>query len=367
MDTDIQLDYPYSINTSNTTIASFMDLSATTAGLYLILPDSTNTNTGLVINFNNVGVNPIDIVLNDGVTLLFTIDVGAITSIYLCDNTTSNGSWRIAPFGNGVSAISNFTLQSTANSIDVTNGNITPPGGVIDIELPTFLSSINSLTDLIPGVVVVNATAPTPWYVTYIVGDSNITVTNSDGSNFGEPIVIALDSSVNITQLTVGNIVISGDLKTNTDPDEVLSITSNGSNSVVNINGVTIDTSRNISGLNNLVVEGALSSPFISKAWCRFSNTSGVIAEISYCNVSSVTYDAITFQYTINFTAPMGNIDYGVTITCSNNNSTPPLQTRIGYDIIRQLDSVVIVLSDASGEMLADIPEGVTVTIFSLT
>ena len=62
----------------------------------------------------------------------------------------------------------------------------------------------------------------------------------------------------------------------------------------------------------------------------------------------------------------MGNENYVVFITCSNNNSTPPLQTRIGYDVVRQQGSVVIVLSDASGEILEDIPEGVSVAIFSL-
>lgn len=67
----------------------------------------------------------------------------------------------------------------------------------------------------------------------------------------------------------------------------------------------------------------------------------------------------------ITFTRPMGNLNYRVFIGCANNNSTPPLAPRIGYDIVRQLNSVTIVLTDSSGEMLSDIPEGVSVMIFS--
>lgn len=62
----------------------------------------------------------------------------------------------------------------------------------------------------------------------------------------------------------------------------------------------------------------------------------------------------------------MGNTNYGVFISCANNNSTPPLPPRIGYDVVKQLNSVTIVLTDSAGEMLADIPEGVSVMIFSV-
>ena len=151
----------------------------------------------------------------------------------------------------------------------------------------------------------------------------------------------------------------------NVDENGVLNITSNGSASVINLNSAIIDVLGNLT-VNNLVVEGSFSSPNMAKAWCRFTNTSGLINLTSGFNVSGVTYNNTNNQYTISFTNQMGNENYVVLITCSNNNSTPPLQTRIGYDVVRQLESVVIVLSDASGEILQDIPEGVSIMIFSL-
>jgi hypothetical protein len=214
----------------------------------------------------------------------------------------------------------------------------------------------------IPGIVVINSNNPLPWGVVSLNGGSNITITSPDGQA-GDP-VIDLKTNVSVAQVTAGNVVINNDLITNTDANGVLNIVSNGTTSHLNLNSVLIDVVGNLTA-NNLTIEGTFNSVNTAKAWCRFTNTSGLIAVSSVYNVSSVTYNTTNNQYTINFISPMGNLNYGVFINCANNNSTPPLQTRIGYDIIRQLSSVVIVLADASGEILPDIPEGVSVMIFS--
>jgi len=362
---NIQLDYPYSANTNNVTVTDVIDVSATVLNLNIFLPDATLTSNGFSITFNNVGSNTFNIVLNDRVTTLTTIAQGAVVAIYLYDNSTINGSWRIIPFGGGTNAISALTLTSSDNSIIVTNGVITPPGGTIGVELPTIISSIQSLTNYVPGIVVVNPNNPLSWGVIALNSGSNITINNPDGST-GDP-VIDLNDTITLTQITAGNIVINNDLITNTDSGGVLSITSNGTNSVLNLNSVLVDTQGDISGVNNLTIDGTFKSPNTAKAWCRFSNTSGSLATLASYGISGITYNSTNYQYTINFTPPMGNVNYGVFITCANNNSTPPLQTRLGYDVIRQTTSVTIVLTDSSGEILPDIPEGVSVMIFSLS
>ena len=361
---NIQLDYPYSANTNNVTVTDVIDVSATALNLNIFLPDATLTSNGFSITFNNVGSNTFNIVLNDRLTTLTTIAQGAVVAIYLYDNSTINGSWRIIPFGGGTNAISALTLTSSDNSIIVTNGVITPPGGTIGVELPTIISSIQSLTNYVPGIVVVNLNNPLSWGVVALNSGSNITINNPDGST-GDP-VIDLNDTITLTQITAGNIVINNDLITNTDSGGVLSITSNGTNSVLNLNSVLVDTQGDISGVNNLTIDGTFKSPNTAKTWCRFSNTSGSLATLASYGISGITYNSTNYQYTINFTTPIGNVNYGVFITCANNNSTPPLQTRLGYDVIRQTTSVTIVLTDSSGEILPDIPEGVSVMIFSL-
>lgn len=363
--TNVQLDYPYSADVTNITVTDVIDVSATAPNLNIFLPDATLTGNGFAITFNNVGANVFNIVLNDKITVLTTVAQGVIKTIYLYDNSTVNGNWRIIPFGGGTNAISALNLTSSDNSITVTNGAITPPGGTINVELPSIISSIQSLANYVPGIVAINPANSLSWNVVSLTNGSNITITNVDGST-GNP-TIGLNNSISVTQITAGNIVINNDLITNTDSGGVLNITSNGTNSTLNLNSVLVDTQGDVSGINNLTVDGVFKSPSTAKAWCRFSNTSGSLATLALYGISGITYNSSNHQYTINFTTPMGNVNYGVFITCANNNSTPPLQTRLGYDVIRQTTSVTIVLTDSSGEILPDVPEGVSVMIFSLT
>jgi hypothetical protein len=363
MTTNVQLDYPYSSNVNNVTVTDMIDVSATIVNLSVFLPNSTLTNPGFSITFNNVGLNAFNVVLNDTITTLLTINAGQVITIYLYGNTNPNGLWRIIPFGGGVNGISNLNITSDDDSIVVLNGQITPPSGAVDISLPAIVSTIQALGNYIPGLVVINQANELPWGVVSLNNGTNIVIANPNGE-MGDP-VIDLNENINIAQAIIGNIIIANDLISNIDENSVLSITSNGSASVINLNSVIIDISGSLT-VNNLSVEGSFSSPNVAKAWCRFTNTSGLINLTSGFNVSNVTYDNTNNQYTIIFTNQMGNENYVVFITCSNNNSTPPLQTRIGYDVVRQQGSVVIVLTDASGEILQDIPEGVSVIIFSL-
>ena len=361
--TNVQLDYPYSSNVNNIIVTDMIDVSATVINLNVFLPNATLTSPGFSITFNNVGLNAFNVVLNDTITTLLTINAGQIITIYLYSNSNPNGLWRIIPFGGGVNGISNLDITSDDDSIVVSNGQITPHGGAVDISLPTIVSTIQALGNYIPGLVVINQANDLPWGVVSLNSGTNIVITSPDGAT-GDPI-IDLNDNISVAQATIGNIIIANDLISNVDENGVLSITSNGSASVINLNSAIIDVLGNLT-VNNLLVEGSFNSPNVTKAWCRFTNTSGLINLTSSFNVSSVTYDNTNNQYTISFTNQMGNENYVVFITCSNNNSTPPLQTRIGYDVVRQQGSVVIVLSDASGEILEDIPEGVSVAIFSL-
>lgn len=363
LSSNVQLDYPYSANVNNITITDMIDVSATSVNLNVFLPDSRLTGPGFSITFNNVGLNAFNVVLNDTLTTLVNITAGKIITIYLYSNITANGSWRVIPFGGGVNGISNLDITSDDDSIVVSNGQITPPGGAVDISLPTIVSTIQALGNYIPGLVVINQANDLPWGVVSLNNGTNIVITNPSGET-GSP-TIDLNDNIAIAQATIGNVIVNNNLITNIDENKTLTIISNGTTSYLNLNGLLIDVLGNVA-LNDLAVDGKFTSINAAKAWCRFTNTSGLINLTSACNVSTVTYNESNNQYTINFTTPLGNENYVVFISCSNNNSTPPLQTRIGYDVVRQLESVVIVLSDASGEILQDIPEGVSVVIFSL-
>lgn len=366
MDENVYLDYPYSADTSKTTIQDLMGINANVGALSLILPNATETGPGFSIAFSNIGFNAVSIKLNDGVTELVNLAVGASLAITLSDSTTANGTWLILPLGNGVPAISTFTVNSPNSSITVTNGTVVNPSGTVSLDVSNLLNKINDLGSLTQGLVVINNGEIDPWYITLLAGDGNITVTNGDGASFGDPIVINLNNNIDIDSVVAGNINITNNQITNTANDSDLNISSTGTSYII-LNGVKIDNNGNISNIASLSASTSFIGPNIAKAWCRFTNTSGTIVLTASYNVTDITYDSLNYQYTINFTNPMGTTEYGVTISCANNNSTPPLGTRVGYDVVRTEDHVNIVLANLSGEVLEDFPEGVTVTIYSLT
>ncbi len=364
MTTNVYLDYPYSADTSKTTVQDLMGINASVAALSLILPDATETGPGFSIAFSNIGANAVSIKLNDGATQLVNLAIGASLAITLSDSTTANGIWLILPLGNGVPGITTFTVNSPNNSINVTNGTVNNPSGTVSIDVSTLINKLNVLSTSTTGIAVYNHTETDPWYITLIAGGSNLNVTNGDGGIEGSPIAINLDDNIEVDGVTAGNINIATNQITNTSNNEDLIIGSTGTSYTI-INGVKIDTSGNISNIASLSALTSFIGPNIPKAWCRFTNTSGTIVLTTSYNVSSVTYD--NNQYKISFTSPMGSTEYGVQISCSNNDSNAPLQTRVGYDIIRTTEYVVIVLADISGEILTNFPEGVTVNIYSLT
>ena len=366
INTDIQLDYPYSVTQGNIAITDVFDTTATIPDLDIILPDASETTPGFSVSFNNVGTNSFKIVLHDKTTLLDTVAVGEFKTFYVYDVTTSNGSWRVIKTGDGQSGISNLEIKSLDNSVNITGSPVSNPGGEVDLSLDNLIAKLKILNNIEPGVLLLDRNKPDIWSTGSIVGDNNITVENYDGSA-GSVIIVKLDSSITLTEITSGNVKIKGNTITNTNINNDLLLTSNGATSRANINGILVDKNRNLSNINNITILGAYIAPNVAKSWCRFTNTSGTISLTSAVNVSSVTYNNSNGQYTINFTTPMGSTEYGVEITCSNNNSQTPLVPRIGQDIIRTPNSVTIVVINSSGEMIQDFPEGVTVTVYSLT
>lgn len=365
MTENVQLDYPYSSDPNNVIVTDIIDVQAQTVDLEVFLPNATLTGTGFTINFNNIGLNNVLIKLYDRTSSLYTLAPGSLVSIYLYDNSTENGSWRVADSG-GISAISNLLVESSDSSIVVTGGSVTSPGGTVGITLPSIIGSINDLTTFAPGIVVVKPGEANTWEANIMAGGSNITVTNGDSSISGAPIEISVDDPITINQANISNIVITDNLITNSDENNDLTILSNGGNSSLMLNGVSISAAGDISNIASISALDVVNANNVSKAWCIFTNTSGVIVNESSYNVDSITFDDETKQYTINFITEMASINYAVFISCSNVNSSPPVQPRIGYDIIKQTDSVVIILTDSSGEMLSDIPEGVSILIYSI-
>jgi|SRR5271154_3407692 len=355
---DIVLTWPFSF-VGPPTVADINDVSPNQNGWTIAMPDATLAPVGQNVVFNNVSAFSFQIIANDLITVIATIASGEVVTLYLYDNTTvpaSNGLWRVIPYGNGTNAITALTAQSTDSSITITNGAITPPGGVINFQLPASLTNLNTTITKI-GFAVITGLSPLTWTTVDFLSDSNISITNPDGTT-GDP-VFSLASTIGpLTSLMVGNFTISGEVITNDTVNGNIQIVTNGTGQV-QINGVNIDTSGNITGINNFVTP---------KAFCMFTDTivgnSNDIVIYDQQNVATVTGSA--GAYTITFLSSMISSTYGVIITLGSTGGDFPFISN-GYFISssRSVDSVSIVITDASGELVLSTPNGVTVMILS--
>lgn len=362
MTENVTLDYPNSADVTNTSVRDITDIQATVDNLKIFLPDATNTIEYITLSFNNVGSKDVDLFLHDQLTIQDTIAVGEFKTYYMYDNITSNGIWREVPAVSGFNGISTLNLNSSDSSINIIDGNVTNPGGTVDFKLNPINATISALANVAPGIVVIDPLAPSPWSVRSIVGDDNIDIFNANGKD-GNP-TISLVDDISAVTAAIGGVDIYNEVVTTNQSDIPLNLVSNGANSHINLNGITISASSNISGIVDLSIEGQFSAPNVAKATCRFTNTTGTIALEKAFNVSSVTFNPTNFEYTINFENPMSDLNYIVAVHPSNISQIP-MQVRDGNDVIRQLGSATIVLYDAGGEMLADIQEGVGVVIYS--
>ena len=292
---------------------------------------------------------------NDGITGLVEIEAGKYFEIYLIDNTTANGTWRlITPLG-GFNGIVGLTAQSSDNSILITGSPVTPPSGVINFKLPTSITNLNTLnaTDFL----VVSDTSPDLTFKTVeLLGGENITVTGGDGLG-SDPIIDLNTTLTSLNSITVGDMTLSGGVITNNTENGNIQISTSGTGSV-QINGLTINSSGAISGLTNFL--GIAATFTFTDTIVGMSNQ--IVVE-QKSNISTVTGSNGT--YTATFVTPMPNLNYGVNITLGSTGGSIPFISN-GYYIVKELTYVTIIITDASGELVLSVPNGATVVIISV-
>ncbi len=128
-------------NANNNTSGGGNIVNLTTSNYVVTLPDSTLISTGQDIRINNVGA--YNITFHDNASnFLFTIQPTQILDIYLSDNTTAAGVWRITTFGAG-------TSQAQASNLVGNPSGTIALNGVINTNMPN--KSLNSNYTALPG------------------------------------------------------------------------------------------------------------------------------------------------------------------------------------------------------------------------
>jgi hypothetical protein len=238
---DTSLEWPLESNANENPAARIIDVTPT--GVYSItMPPADQTGTGQTILFNNLGPQSVTVKNSAGATLL-SMAQGEQWQIYLIDNTTAAGVWRVFRYGaataqaqasalagSGLTATGSTLSQSTpvtlfganytAGSSDRAKAYVWT-GGLGTFTLPSAVSVLNdwfvSLRNEGTGNCVVTPqgaeTVNSAASLTLAPGDSVTLIT--DGLNWftlglGQNAVFAFDfTSINLGGLS-GNYTLSG-------------------------------------------------------------------------------------------------------------------------------------------------------------
>ena len=241
LSTDIVLSWPTETSTNVNLATRIMDVTASSAGLFITLPDASKTGTGNTILFNNQGAQTFVVKDAAGVQVV-SIAPGTVWQVYLTNNSTVAGSWEVLQFGATTSNVNASSLAGTgivatgallSQSVPITAFNSdytttladrakmfnwTGAAGTLTLPDPTIIANNwfiylrNSGTGAIvadaPGTSSIDGTP----FLSFQPGESSIIA--SDGSNFytigfGQSAIFAFDYTV-INVPGAGNYVLTG-------------------------------------------------------------------------------------------------------------------------------------------------------------
>lgn len=246
---NLTLSWPSQYQDTQYVVASTIDLQPAGAGLSITMPDATQTSTAQYVVFNNYGANAVTIYANDGVTAITTINAGNVFYVYLINNTTTNGTWRTIPFGTGGGGVvtSIAAVSTTTPALTITGSPVTS-SGTFSFTIDTDLVALDSFG---AGTGIAARTGVGTWALRSLTNGSGIIITNPGGVA-GNP-QIAVNTNLVLTNLTVGNLNLTGNTFSSTvgainiNPVALASVTL-GSNATP----VGIDSSNNVSNVNTL-------------------------------------------------------------------------------------------------------------------
>ena len=332
--------YPF---TGGIIVSDINDIESTKDTITITLPNATQVVTGTTILFNNTGSYDFTVLVNDGKTPLFNVvRPGEVNQLYLINNNTPNGEWRVIPFGGGVSAISSLSFKTENDSLKIDNATVTPPKGNVVFTVADSLNNINALTDQVqPGTLRILKNTPSLTFETYnLTGENNIKI---------EDDVVKLENDISISRLTTGNTVYSdGSILVKGQNNNLTFKTDITSN--VNLNGLTIDGNGNLSSPS-----GVRSFGFF---YDNNLTTNNIVIETKF-NLLSVS--GANGSYVVNFDTPMPDSNYLVQLTLQK--STESITPFAAFFRSRSTTGFILYAVDTLGNLLP-VLDGVGFSVF---
>ena len=135
---DVVLSWPEETSTNVNLATRIIDVTPSTTGLSIVLPDANKTGTGNTILFNNKGSHTFT-VRNASSVQVVTVAAGTLWQVYLTNNSTAAGSWQSLQYG---------ATTSVANASALAGTGIVAVGALLSQSVPITAFNSNFTTSL---------------------------------------------------------------------------------------------------------------------------------------------------------------------------------------------------------------------------
>lgn len=135
---DVVLSWPEETSTNVNLATRIIDVTPSTTGLSIVLPDANKTGTGNTILFNNKGSHTFT-VRNASSVQVVTVAAGTLWQVYLTNNSTAAGSWQSLQYG---------ATTSVANASALAGTGIVAVGALLSQSVPVTAFNSNFTTSL---------------------------------------------------------------------------------------------------------------------------------------------------------------------------------------------------------------------------
>lgn len=135
-----QLEWPINGNATDDFVARIMDVSASTAGLSLLMPPANQASVGNDSLIRNTGANTFTVTTYNGTATIITIAPGEAKYVYIRTNVNEQGTWGNIAFGTGTSSADAATLAGAGLLASGSTLNQSHPVGSVIADY-TFLTT----------------------------------------------------------------------------------------------------------------------------------------------------------------------------------------------------------------------------------
>src|SRR3990170_4781623 len=193
-------------------VAEIMDVTPSGAGFSLTMPDAREAATGESVLFFNPGADTFSVLENDGAALT-TVAAGQYRFIYLTDNTTQGGTWRVNAFGVGTSSpdaasLVGFGIKAIGGTLNQKEEIVEIAGGASLIMVPdeSFILQSNGGGKWYTIGRGRSLTFAFSQLVKSVAGGLDVTLTSTETSNKIIQLVGLLTANINVIVPNVASI-----------------------------------------------------------------------------------------------------------------------------------------------------------------